>query len=137
MVDSELKLEDILEKIQAALDEEHNLEALELLLDLHPADRAVVFNQLDDEDQGAFLAHLDNAAMADLFEELPDREALEAAETMPTERLADVLDEMEPDEAADLLGDLPASRPTWPLRKWMTPPRLFLSWGTLMRLPVG
>jgi magnesium transporter len=107
MVDSEFKLDEQLIQIQAALDEEHIQEAVDLVLGLHPADRAVVFNQLDDEDQGAILAQLDNAAMADLFEELPDREALEAAETMPTERLADVLDEMEPDEAADLLGDLP------------------------------
>ena len=105
MVDAEFNFEDRLLQIQSALDDEHIQEAVDLVLDLHPADRAVIFNQLDDEDQGAILAQLDNAAMADLFEELPDREALEAAETMPTERLADVLDEMEPDEAADLLGE--------------------------------
>ncbi len=82
-------------------------EAMALLLNLHPADRAQAFNLLAPDQQEIFIGRLDIASTADLLEQLEDQEALEAVESMPTERLADVLDKMEPDEAADLLGDLP------------------------------
>ncbi len=94
-------------RIASALQEGRIAEAIAILLTLHPADRAEIFNALGAENQRLLLTHLDIATIADLLEELDDEEALEAAEEIPTERLADVLDEMEPDEAADLLGDLP------------------------------
>lgn len=93
-------------RIQSALDTKRVEDALQILKDLHPVDRAEVFNLLADETQELLLPLLDITATADLLEELEDLEALEAVETLTTERLADVLDEMEPDEAADLLGDL-------------------------------
>ncbi len=95
------------QRIINALEEGRVQDAIAILLTLHPADRADLFQELDTEAQRTLLAHLDIATIADLLEELDDEEAAEAAEEIPTERLADVLDEMEPDEAADLLGDLP------------------------------
>ncbi len=94
-------------RIEKALDEGRTSEAIAIWLNLHPADRAEVFQRLDEEHQRALITNLDVASIADLLEELDDEEAAEAAEEIPTDRLADVLDEMEPDEAADLLGDLP------------------------------
>ena len=94
-------------RIEKALEEGRTSEAIAIWLNLHPADRAEVFQRLDEEHQRALITNLDVASIADLLEELDDEEAAEAAEEIPTERLADVLDEMEPDEAADLLGDLP------------------------------
>ncbi len=94
-------------RIENALEQGRIQDAIALLLTLHPADRAEIFNRLDDEAQRTLLTSLDIATIADLLEELDDEEAVEAAEEIPPERLADVLDEMEPDEAADLLGDLP------------------------------
>jgi magnesium transporter len=99
-----------LERIRSALDGQRTQDALAILLDLHPADQAEIFNLLNDEEQEVLLPLLDVPATADLFEELEDEEVLEAIESLSTERLADVLDEMEPDEAADLLGDLPPAQ---------------------------
>jgi magnesium transporter len=98
------------ERIQSALDEQRLPDALAILLDLHPADQAELFNLLDEEAQAYLFSQLDAPATADLLEELEDDEVLEAVEALTTEQLADVLDEMEPDEAADLLGDLPAGQ---------------------------
>jgi magnesium transporter len=95
------------ERIQSALEEQRLPDALAILLDLHPADQAELFNLLDEEAQAYLFSQLDAPATADLLEELEDDEVLEAVEALTTEQLADVLDEMEPDEAADLLGDLP------------------------------
>jgi magnesium transporter len=99
-----------LEQVRTALEKGLILDAIAALIQLHPADRADAFSDLDDEDQAALLPRLDIPIMADLLEELEDDEAADVAEVLPTERLADILDEMEPDEAADVLGDLPPER---------------------------
>ncbi len=95
------------QRIETALEQGRIQDAIAILLTLHPADRADVFEELDETERRALLAHLDIATIADLLEEMEDEEAAETAEEIPPERLAEVLDEMEPDEAADLLGDLP------------------------------
>lgn len=96
-----------LERIRSALEEQRLADALAILLDLHPADQAELFNLLDEDAQDYLLSQMDVPATADLLEEMEDEDVLEAVESLTTEQLADVLDEMEPDEAADLLGDLP------------------------------
>ena len=102
--------ESISSDIQKAIEEQRYDEALNAFTDLHPADQAEVFNDLDDDQQDLILRNLDIPTTADLFDELEDEETLDAAESLTTERLADILDEMDPDEAADLLGDLPPER---------------------------
>jgi magnesium transporter len=96
-----------MERVRAALGSQRVVDATSILLELHPADQAEVFNRLNDEEQQILLPLLDVSAAADLLEELEDEETLEAVESLTNQQLADVLDEMEPDEAADLLGDLP------------------------------
>lgn len=106
MINKGRDLNAILETIRSRLEENNVPQAVHLLMELHPADRAEVFNRLSDEAQEQLLPHLDVPATADLLEELEDADVLEVIESMDMDRLADVLDEMEPDEAADLLGDL-------------------------------
>jgi len=96
-----------IERIRSALDTQRIDDAVGVLLSLHPADRAEVFNLMTDAEQVLLLPLLDVPTTADLLEELEDEDVLSAIESLSTERLADVLDQMEPDEAADLLGDLP------------------------------
>lgn len=95
------------ERIRLALATDRTQDALSILSDLYPADRAEVFSLFNDGEQSILLSLLDVPTAADLLEELEDEDVLEAAEGLHPDRLADVLDEMEPDEAADLLGDLP------------------------------
>ncbi len=97
----------VLERIRSALNSNRINDAIEIVLDLHRADLAEIFNELTDDEKNILLPQLDMATQADLFEELEDKDVLEAVETLSTAQLADLLDEMEPDEAADLLGDLP------------------------------
>ena len=97
----------IIEQIERSLSAGRLEEAVETFQELHFADRAEVYNLLDESTQAVLLKNLDVPMTADLFDELTDEETLEAADGLTISRLADVLDEMEPDEAADLLGDLP------------------------------
>jgi len=107
MTDPDDLLFEKLESIQTELANERLSGAVRILLQLHPVDRAEIFNLLDEEERGLLISALDIPATADLLEELDDEGTLEAVESLTTDRLADILDEMEPDEAADLLGDLP------------------------------
>jgi magnesium transporter len=96
-----------LERIKVALHSRRMEDAKNILLDLHPADQAEIYNQLSDDERGILLPLLGVADTADLLEELEDETVLDAIEGLTNTQLAEVLDEMEPDEAADLLGDLP------------------------------
>lgn len=98
------------ERVRTALETNRKSDAVSILLELHPADQAEVFNLLSEEQQALILPKLDVGAAADLLEEMEDEEVLTAVESLTSEQLADVLDEMEPDEAADLLGDLPPAQ---------------------------
>jgi magnesium transporter len=100
-------IETTLERIRLALGSQRVDDAKSLLLELHPADQAEIYQRLNQDEQGLLLPSLNVADTADLFEELSDEDIMEAVEGLTNAQLADVLDEMEPDEAADLLGDLP------------------------------
>lgn len=97
----------LVEQIRASMVAGSFEEAADILLSLHPADQAIAFQSLDEEQQDLLLPLLTIQETAALLEELENEHVLEAVEDFTTERLADILDEMQPDEAADLLGDLP------------------------------
>lgn len=99
-------IDNALERVRAALLAGKLDDAIGVLADLHPADRAEAFSDLARDDQEEILPRLDPEDAAELLEELEDDEAAEAAASLAPGALADVLDEMEPDAAADILGDL-------------------------------
>ena len=112
MTEQAESLDTVIERIRSALERQQLPEALEILLEMHPADQAEAFRSLNEEEKSILLSHLDVQSTADLLEEMGDEQVLEAVETLSSERLADLLDEMEPDEAADLLGDLSPAQAT-------------------------
>lgn len=110
MTENPILPENISAPFQEAIEEDRFDDAVSTFVDLHPADQAELFKDLDTIQQNNLLQYLDIPTTADLFDELEDDETLDASESLSMERLADVLDEMDPDEAADLLGDLPPDR---------------------------
>lgn len=107
MFNPEVKnLEEILDRIESALDQKDLETATVLLQALRVADQAILVNELDEEDTLALLPHLPPADSADILEELDDEYAAELVAELPTATVVRIVDEMEPDEAADLLGDL-------------------------------
>lgn len=103
-------IDSALDRVRAALEAGHVEDAIHVLADLHPADRAEAFSDLPKDDQDELFPRLEPADAAELLEELDDDEAAEAASALAPAALADVLDEMDPDDAADLLGDLPKAQ---------------------------
>jgi magnesium transporter len=100
-------LDNLVTAIRTALQEDRLEAAVSMLLDLHYADQAEIFDELEEDERTKLLTLLNPADTADILEELEDRDVLDVVDEFSPEQLADVLDEMEPDEAADLLGDLP------------------------------
>jgi CBS domain-containing protein len=76
------------------------------LTELHPADLAMIIDQLAPRDRAGVLAALDDEAAADAIEEMEPDTQVEVLEGLAPERAADILEEMSPDDAADLVADL-------------------------------
>jgi len=98
--------EELLTVLQDALAREDFDAAVKLLENLRGPDQAVLFDELEDEEQQKLLPKLNISASADILEDLDEPDAAKLAASLPMQTIARIVDEMEPDEAADLLGDL-------------------------------
>lgn len=103
-------LDDILNRVRAALERDDLPAAAAIIESLRPADQADLFADLHDEHQVALLPELDPADSADILERLDNSEVAELAAQLPTDDLIRIVEEMAPDEAADLLGDIQPAR---------------------------
>lgn len=77
------------------------------LEDVHAADLADFYLELDEPEQIILLDALSDEQAATLLDELEPAEQADVLDLLPIERTSDILEEMPADEAADLLGDLP------------------------------
>ena len=81
--------------------------ALKKINDLHPADIAEIFKELQPDESQYLYNLLDSEISADVLVELPEDEREQFIGEMPGEMIArKVIDNMESDDAADLLGEL-------------------------------
>ncbi|RME07939.1 MAG: magnesium transporter [Anaerolineae bacterium] len=99
-------IDQILDLVQYALEQEDLDQAIRYLSTLKSPDQADIFEELEEDEQAVLLQHLSPEDSADILEDMEDEEAAELADALPLEKLARIIDEMEPDEAADLLGDV-------------------------------
>lgn len=96
--------EEVLYSALVQRDKERIARAVE---DVHAADLADYFLELDEPDQIILLDALSDEQAATLLDELAPDEQAEVLDLLPIERTSDILDEMPSDEAADLLAELP------------------------------
>ena len=98
--------EELLAQLQDALERDDFDSAIHLIEVLRGPDQAVLFAELDDDEQVELLPKLDLSDSADILEDMDDPETAKLAASLPIDTIARIVDEMEPDKAADLLGDL-------------------------------
>lgn len=77
------------------------------LHELHPADVADILEQLSPSQRALVFTHLDNEAAAETISELEDELQADVIDDLSESRASDLLAEMDPDDAADIIGDLP------------------------------
>ncbi len=99
-------IDEILELVRTALENNDLDTALAYIQKLRVPDQADLLEELEDADQAIILSNMTPENSADVLEYMDDIEAADVAESIPVEQLARIINEMEADEAADLLGDL-------------------------------
>ncbi|MDR5683080.1 MAG: magnesium transporter [Armatimonadota bacterium] len=99
-----------LERAKGYLAERRLPELRALVAQLHPADLADLFTDLEQPERLFLLLLLEPDKAADVLEELPDDVRVELLDRLSDEQASHLILEMEADEAADVLGELPAER---------------------------
>ena len=98
---------EIVEKVVQLLEKPGAEKLSSILEGYHPADIAVVFNQIPEELELPFLSTLEEEILADVIAELDEDERQEVLHKLSATEIADkVLSNMESDDAADLIGEL-------------------------------
>ena len=80
--------------------------AVEELEEMHPADLAELYNNLDLEDFDYLFKLLDEEKRADVLMELDEEDRLKILSEMPAEEIAKQIDHLETDDAVDLIQQL-------------------------------
>ncbi len=102
--------QDILEKLEEALEVKNNALIINLLDGLHPADIAELLKKLDIKDIVYIIRLLPDEISAEVLTELDDDLQEEVLEKLSTEEITEIVEELETDEAADLLAELPENQ---------------------------
>ena len=93
-------------RLREALERQDRQALLQLLNEIHAADLADLFLELDEPEQIIVLEALSDEQAATLLDELDPRDQADVLDLITVERASDILEEMPSDEAADLLGEL-------------------------------
>ncbi len=98
--------QDDIERISGIVTADNSEAARAELADLHPADIAELFQQLDTEQSEYLFKLLDEDTAADVLMELDEDERLKLIEDMPAEEIAKQIDHLDTDDAVDLIQQL-------------------------------
>ncbi len=94
--------------------------AREVVLAMHPADQADLFDALGEDERQTMLSLLDADGVARLLEHMDEDLRKEVAEEMPRGSLAQILDRMENDIAVDILHEMPPAEASLTLAQMRT-----------------
>jgi magnesium transporter len=101
-------METDLKEINRFMDQGKLLRVRRMVSDLHPADLAILMEDLSEEYKCDLFAVLDPKLAAEVVVELSDPSRDQVLRDIHANRLADIVDDMPSDEAADIIGDLPS-----------------------------
>lgn len=97
---------EFIDQLKELINSKEEALSLEMISDLHPADIADIFRELEPEEAVYLYNLLDSELSADVLVELPDDDRDKFIRSMPGEMIARKVVEMESDDAADLLSEL-------------------------------
>lgn len=98
--------EEDLQNIKEIIAAGDNNRTLEFLADLHPADIADLYKDLDLDQAEYIYRLLDEDTAADVLMELDEEDRLKLLEHMPAEEIAKQIDHLDTDDAVDLIQQL-------------------------------
>lgn len=99
-----------IERLRVLIEQKNDAAITELIADLHPADIAEVYEELDLDESKYLYFLLDDDTAADVITELEEEDRVRFLESLPGEVIAKrFIDRMDSDDAADVLGELDES----------------------------
>jgi magnesium transporter len=101
---------ELLEQIEQLILQKNDKELELLLEDLHYADIAEIFEELEIEEASYIFKILDSEKTAEILLELEDDLREKILRTLSSKEIAEELDELDTDDAADIIAELPESR---------------------------
>lgn len=98
---------EFVENLQDLIGKKEDTAVLEILQELHPADIAEIYSELDLAESRYLYFLLDDDTAADVVTEMAEEDRRRFLESMPSEVIAKrFIDNMDSDDAADVLGEL-------------------------------
>lgn len=98
---------EFIDKLRIHIDNKEEVAAFEMVKELHPADIAEIYEELDIDEAKFLHLLLDGETAADVMVELEEDDRERFLEALPSEFIAkQLIDKMESDDAADLIGEL-------------------------------
>lgn len=102
---------DFLSALADCIREQNSKSAYEMLADLHPADIAEFFPELELEEQSYLISLLDNEVSADVLLELEEEDRKKLLKLLsPKEIAEELITEMDTDDAVDVISELSESK---------------------------
>jgi len=99
------------DNLRSSIEQRDNEAALALVAEMHPADIAEFFEEIDIDDAKFLFLLLDHETAADVIVEIQDDEREKLLAILPNEIIAEhLIGQMDSDDAADILGDLDDER---------------------------
>ncbi|MFL5753164.1 MAG: magnesium transporter [Bacteroidia bacterium] len=98
-----------IEELRSAIDKGNDVLLLERMDELHAADIAEIFSQLEFEEVKYVYTILPEELAADVLLELTEEQREELLASLSTKEIAEHLDNMDSDDAADVINELPES----------------------------
>jgi magnesium transporter len=101
---------ELLEQIEQLIHNKNDRELEILLNDLHHADIAEIFDELESEEAIYIFKILDSEKTAEILTELEDDVREKILHGLSAKEIAEELDELDTDDAADIIAELPQSK---------------------------
>jgi magnesium transporter len=101
---------ELLEQIEQLIQQKNDQELEVLLNDLHHADIAEIFDELDIDEATYIFKVLDSEKTAEILLELEEDLREKILHRLSPKEIAEELDELDTDDAADIIAELPESR---------------------------
>lgn len=101
---------ELLEQIEQLIHQQNDQELIVLLNDMHHADIAEIFDELDIEEATYIFKILDSEITAEILLELEDDVREKILHALSAKEIAEELDELDTDDAADIIAELSQSK---------------------------
>jgi len=96
---------EFIDELRSYISNNQEVEAFKMIKDLHPADIAEIYNEIDIEEARFLHVMLDGEKAADVLVELEEEDRERFLKVLPSQKIAEFIDKLDSDDAADVIGE--------------------------------